>query len=73
MIGTINDDKFKKILHYVCDNYELLLKNNNIDNIYKTKNYLNDKIDAIFCNYDEKYKKIIMISYIIYLEMIIIN
>ena len=62
---------FDQILHYVCDNYETLIKNDTVEKIYYANNYLNDKINDIFNNYTDRDKKIIMMTYIIYLKILV--
>ena len=68
-----NDDVFQKILHYVCENYDTLVQNDKVTEIYKQDNYLNDKINSVFDKYNEKDKKIIMMTYMFYLSALILT
>ena len=68
-----DDIVFDKILHYVCENYDTLIKNDNITKIYETNNYLNNKINNVFDKYSDKDKKIIMLSYMLYLSALVLT
>jgi hypothetical protein len=66
-----DDIVFNNILDFVCNNYDKVMQNDKIDIIYKNPNYLNHKINSIFCS--EKDKKIIMMTYMLYLYKLTIS